>query len=96
MSDFCTQCSIATFGDKIQPDINIREIASSLENGMYVPVLCEGCGMNAVGKDENGQIIVHVPKNVRDDADKQYNWIRLEDFEKDHLTKYWYHASERK
>jgi len=94
MADFCTQCSAATFGDKTQPDINIRETAASLKNGTYVPVLCEGCGMNAIGKDENGQVLVNIPENIRDDSCETYVWVPLEDFEKDHLTKYWYHASE--
>lgn len=94
MADFCTPCSAAMFGDRFQPDINLREIAATLENGTYVPVLCEGCGMNAVGKDENGQVIVHIPENVRDASCEIYLWIPLEDFERDHLTKYWYHVPE--
>lgn len=92
MADFCTQCSAATFGDAVEPDINIREIAASLETGTYVDVLCEGCGMKAIGKDDNGNIMVAVPENVRDDSCESYLWVPLEDFEREHLTKYWYHA----
>ncbi len=91
MADYCTLCA-----DQVgfPVDIDVRKIAETLEPGTYVPVLCEGCGMNAVGKDENGQVIVHLPENVRDDSCESYLWVPLEDFERDHSTKYWYHAIE--
>lgn len=92
MADFCTQCSDYMFGSNIKPDIDVEEIAQTVSNGHYLPVLCEGCGMRAVGKNTGGEIIVAIPEDVRDFKNDKVEWIKYEDFVKEHGTKYWYHA----
>lgn len=39
-------------------DFDIEEIAKGLEPEFYTPVICEGLGFVAVGKDINGRIIL--------------------------------------
>jgi len=93
MADFCTECDkITGLGTNGEPDINIRKIAEPLENGTYVPVMCEGCGLCGVGKDDNGNIIVIVPENIHDNENENVVVLLIDDFERDHSTKYWYHS----
>ena len=39
-------------------DFDILEVASKIENGFYLPHICEGYGFVAIGKDESGEIIL--------------------------------------
>jgi hypothetical protein len=39
-------------------DFDILEIAEGLENEFYTPIICEGYGFLAIGKDEKGEIIL--------------------------------------
>ena len=61
MADFCNVCTNKMFGDEIdgepvEPDFDVESIAESLEPGYYTPVLCEGCGMKAVIKNEDSSV----------------------------------------
>lgn len=91
MAEFCTQCAKLMFGN-IEPDINIRKIGSTLENETYIPVICEGCGMMAVEKDINGTIRVAIPTDINNFESRDFSWVNIDDFERDHATEYWYHA----
>lgn len=55
MADFCTECS-KEMGFPVA-DINETEIFSKLEKNQYLPVLCEGCGMLAIGRGEDGKMM---------------------------------------
>ena len=68
MADFCTRCSEEMFGPEMQPDINVEQIAESLKPGYYQPVLCEGCAMLAVVKEDDGSIKLAFSK--MDDTDE--------------------------
>jgi hypothetical protein len=53
MADFCNICSKEMFGD-VNPDINVHQILEELDSGFFTSVLCEGCGMSHIGKEEDG------------------------------------------
>ena len=42
----------------IEPDFDILEEANNIQNGYYLPLICEGFGFLAVAKDENGEILL--------------------------------------
>jgi hypothetical protein len=54
MADFCNICSGDLFGESVEPEIDVYEMIADLESGYAFQVLCEGCGMSHVGKEENG------------------------------------------
>lgn len=60
-------------------DFDILEIAETLENEFYTPIICEGFGFLAIGKTENGEIILaYRPEsgNVEDEIIwKSYNEV---------------------
>lgn len=39
-------------------DFDILEVASKIENGFYLPYICEGYGFIAIAKDESGEILL--------------------------------------
>lgn len=90
MADFCTKCAYEMWGDMLPPDIDIKKEAESLQPNRYVPIICEGCGMRAIGKDENGNVVVAFPKEGEENTDAVV-WIPLEEFERDYATKYGKH-----
>lgn len=55
MADFCTECSKEMGFPK--PDINEKEIFDSLEKNQYLPVICEGCGMLAIGRGDDDKMM---------------------------------------
>jgi hypothetical protein len=79
MADFCTKCSPAMFGEEVQPDIDILKIADGLKPGYFTKgVLCEGCGLVAVIKEEDLSIKVGL---LPDDLEKEgLNIMMYEDF----------------
>jgi hypothetical protein len=77
MADFCNKCSNEMFGEDSQPDIDVYEISKTLKPGYYQPVLCEGCVMVAVAKNDEGLIEI-----AREGQDGQINFIPLEEWEK--------------
>lgn len=48
MADFCSNCEPEYF------DIDLTEIALDLDRGHSVNVLCEGCNIRTIYKDETG------------------------------------------
>lgn len=80
MADFCTKCSPQLFGEETKPDIDILEIAEGLQPGYYTKTLCEGCGMVAILKEEDGTIKVGLLPEDQDRED--LDLIVYEDFMK--------------
>jgi hypothetical protein len=57
MADFSRQyCE--QYDTSIPWDFDIEDIAQSLENCTYIPMICEGYGFIAIGKDSNGDTIL--------------------------------------
>ena len=56
MADFCNKCSEEMFGDNLPVDIDVYELAKTIPNGHYMPVICEGCGMLSISKTPTGEI----------------------------------------
>jgi hypothetical protein len=71
MAEFCTKCTPKMLGEDALPDININQIFDTLNVGEYAPVLCEGCGLAAIGKFKNNTLLLAVP---RSDGDR-ISWI---------------------
>lgn len=71
MAEFCTKCAPIMFGEDTPPDIDINKIFDALNVGEYMPVLCEGCCLAAIGKFENNTLLLAVP---RSDGDR-LSWI---------------------
>ena len=60
MAEFCNRC--AKEQGFSTPEINVYEIAErDLQPGTYMPVLCEGCGMVAIGVGEDEKIMLAYP-----------------------------------
>lgn len=75
------------FGEDFEPEIDIKKITESLEPGTYTSVLCEGCGMGAIAKEEDGKITLALPADIKAET-IDYKWITLEEFERDYESKY--------
>ncbi len=58
MADFCNKCSTEIAEDTGGAEIDILKLSESLAPDTYIPVLCEGCGMRAVGKTDTGEILI--------------------------------------
>lgn len=54
MADFCQQCSIEMFGDDTR-DMAGLSTQEETENGLSIPVICEGCGYTLV--DHEGRCV---------------------------------------
>jgi hypothetical protein len=67
MAEFCNVCSNELFGTEVKPDIDVIAISEQLENNYMLPVLCEGCAIVAVSKDEGGKVFV-----TTDEGDNGY------------------------
>ena len=74
MADFCNKCSIEISGDTGNSEIDVLKISESLAPDTYMPVLCEGCGMRAVGKTETGETLIAFKVNEIETGD-EVNWI---------------------
>jgi uncharacterized protein (DUF2225 family) len=71
------------WGPDIPIDINIDEIHQTLNPNEYEVVLCEGCGLAAVGSSEDGQLILGVPKTDEPNDDPvmiAIRWVSREEF----------------
>ena len=68
MADFCNKCADEMFGEDASPDIHVESIATGLEPGYYMPVLCEGCVMRMIVKEEDGT--VKIGYDSLDDSDE--------------------------
>lgn len=60
MADFSKQ-----WCDKNDPqipfDFDIEEVANTLEPNHYTPIICEGFGFIAIGKDVNNNVMLAMP-----------------------------------
>jgi len=65
MADFCTICA-NKMGFK--PDIDIDTEYNNLKHGTFIQCLCEGCALDAIGKSEDGRLILG-----KYDHDKWFN-----------------------
>ena len=81
MADFCNKCSIEISGDTGNSEIDVLKISESLAPDTYMPVLCEGCGMRAVGKTETGETLIAFKVNEIDTGD-EVNWISYAEWAK--------------
>ena len=81
MADFCNKCSIEISGDTGNSEINILKISESLAPDTYMPVLCEGCSMRAVGKTETGETLIAFKVNEIETGD-EVNWISYAEWAK--------------
>jgi hypothetical protein len=81
MADFCNKCSTEIAGDTGGAEIDILKLSESLAPDTYIPVLCEGCGMRAVGKTETGEILIAF--NVNEiETGYEVNWISYAEWAK--------------
>jgi len=76
MADFCTKCAEELFGKEVSPEIDVLAIAEALEPDTWTSVLCEGCGMLAVSRHENGNPYVGLP----DGSGEYIKWYRYDEF----------------
>lgn len=58
-------------------DFDILEVADSLEPGYCVPLICEGFGFAAIGKDENGDVFLGMPTGNYSDEGVEVDWKPL-------------------
>jgi hypothetical protein len=68
MAEFCTACH-RDMGFSGEPDLDVEKIAKDAGIGMYMPVICEGCGMSGIGQDDEGNIIVFNESHEREKWD---------------------------
>jgi hypothetical protein len=52
MADFCNKCAYDMWGDHLPADIDVPKIFRELDEGFALTVMCEGCGLSAIGKNE--------------------------------------------
>ena len=81
MADFCNKCSIKIAGGTGNSEIDVLKISESLAPDTYMPVLCEGCGMRAVGKTETGETLIAFKVNEIETGD-EVNWISYAEWAK--------------
>lgn len=62
-----------------KPDFDILELAESIENEHYIPIICEGFGFTAIGKDEDGKVIVAMPSGEWHEDQIEVEWKKLEE-----------------
>ena len=78
MADFSKQyCEL--HDSEMSHDFDIIEIADGLEPEHYTPIICEGFGFIAIGKNENNEIIFAFRPQSKDYKDevvwKSYNEV---------------------
>ncbi len=65
MADFCNICANEMWGCEVHEDIDVPKIFRKLEPGYWQPVLCEGCELEGVAKDDNGELLLMFPKETK-------------------------------
>jgi hypothetical protein len=43
---------------EMEPDFDILQMANQVQPDHYIPIICEGFGFLAIGKNEEGEIIL--------------------------------------
>ncbi len=84
MAEFCTYCAPKMWGEEVLPDIDVVAIAESLPQDTYSLVLCEGCGMSAIGKDKDDTVFIAMPTGIEaaEENKKEVNWVTLDEYQK--------------
>jgi len=84
MAEFCTYCAPKMWGEEVLPDIDVVAIAESLPQDTYSLVLCEGCGMSAIGKDRDDTVFIAMPTGIEvaEENKKEVNWVTLDEYKK--------------
>jgi hypothetical protein len=60
MAEFCKQW--AEINDPEGGwDFDIEEVSNQLDTNHYVPMICEGFGFIAIGRDENYKVLLAIP-----------------------------------
>ena len=80
MSEFCNKCTKEMYGKDATPDINVYEISSRLSPGYFMNVLCEGCEMVGIQKDERGDIYLLYPEMTKEG--EEIKKVPLKEWEK--------------
>ena len=81
MASFCNKCNTKIAGDTGNSEIDVLKISESLAPNTYMPVLCEGCSMRAVGKTETGETLIAF--NVNEiETGYEVNWISYAEWAK--------------
>lgn len=65
------------WGQEMDPDIEVTRIALDLENGHFASVLCEGCGLRAVGKSDLGLPMVAILEE-EGQVEDMVRWVPME------------------
>jgi len=81
MADFCNKCSTKIAEDTGGAEIDILKLSESLAPDTYIPVLCEGCGMRAVGKTDTGETLIAFSINEIETG-YEVHWISYADWAK--------------
>jgi len=55
------------WGERYPADIDVPKIFRELEPGHCIPVICEGCTMLAIGKNEQGHLELMFDSELEDD-----------------------------
>jgi len=80
MADFCNKCAPEMWGKNVPPDIDVYRIGESLEFGHFESVLCEGCRVRAVGKDQGGRVLIALLEE-EGQVEDQVKWVTVEEWE---------------
>lgn len=57
MAEFSKQyCEL--YETEMEPDFDILQMANQVQPDHYIPIICEGFGFLAIGKNEEGEIIL--------------------------------------
>jgi hypothetical protein len=78
MADFSKQYCELVFPE-MEPDFDILEISETLKNGEATPIICEGFGFIAIGKNEDGEVILAF-RNEESIFSNSIIWKKLTDF----------------
>jgi hypothetical protein len=81
MAEFCNYCSLDLFGPDVKPEIDIEQVYEDLKNDTCVAVLCEGCGLSAIGKSAEGEMMMGVLVDEPDSQMTNLIWLSQDSFE---------------
>jgi len=79
MADFCNKCAQEMWADQVEPEINVELIAEGLEPGHFESVLCEGCGVRAIGKTAEGKTIIALLED-EGSVEDSVRWVSLKEW----------------
>ena len=60
MAEFCKQW-VQINDPEFGWDFDIEEVSNQLEPNHYIPMICEGFGFIAIGRDENYNVLLAMP-----------------------------------